>query len=169
MALMKCPECGREVSDRTMRCSYCGVDIQEIETCNAKNKKNTIFKKIVLVVICLIVLFVCINIARGYLKMEQFEGYVDEFVHDWDRMVEASREEPKDLLLLDSYEKVLCIDMKHISQSYVDFDDKTRVNDYLEKHTFKDMYEYVMELIKDNPWEISIDQEFIDFYSNMKR
>lgn len=58
--------------------------------------------------------------------------------------------------------------MIDISQAYVKFNDKTKVNDYLEKHTFKDMFEYVMELLKEDGREYSIDKEFINFYSNMK-
>lgn len=169
MALFKCPECGKEISDSVTRCSYCGINIKDIESNNKKDKLNATVKKIGLIIIAFLLLFLCINLVSSHFRMKTFEGYVDEFIHDWDRMAEASQKDPKDLLAIDIYEKALRNDMRDISQAYVKFSDKTKVNDYLEKHAFRDMFEYVMELLKEDGREYSIDKEFIDFYSNMKR
>ena len=39
MALIKCPECGREISDKSKQCIYCGYPLEE---CNSNNKdKNS--------------------------------------------------------------------------------------------------------------------------------
>lgn len=167
--LIKCPECGREISDSVTRCSYCGFNIQEFESCYKKDKLNAIIKKIGLVIIAFSVLFICINLVSSHFRMKTFEGHVNKFIHHWDRRAEASQKEHKDLLAIDIYEKALQNDMRDISQTYVKFSDKNKANDYLEKHVFKDMFEYVMELLKKNGREYSIDKEFIDFYSNMKR
>ena len=169
LALIKCPECGKETSDSVTRCSYCGINIKEIESNNKRDKLNATFKKIGLIIIVFLLLFLCVNLVSSHFKMKTFEGYVDEFIHDWDRMAEAFQKDPKDLLAIDIYQKALRNDMKDISQAYVKFSDKTKANDYLEKHTFKDMFEYVMELLKEEGREYSIDKEFIDFYTNMKR
>ncbi|MDE7352803.1 MAG: zinc ribbon domain-containing protein [Acetatifactor sp.] len=168
MALIKCPECGREISDKVTKCSYCGTNIEEIESYNKKDKLGAVIKKVGLVIVILILLFICISVVSSHLKMKTFEGYVDEFIHHWDRMVEASRKDPVDFLTMDIYERALCTDMRSISESYVEFDDKTKVNDYLERHTYKDMFEYVMELIIEDGREYSINKEFIEFYTNMK-
>lgn len=169
MALIKCPECGKEISDTVIRCSYCGANIEEIESYNKKNKLNAMAPKIGIAVTFILLLFICISVVGSHFKMKTFEGYVDDFIHHWDRMAEASQKEPKDLLAIDIYEKALCNDMRDISQAYVKFGNKTKANNYLEKHTFKDMFEYVMKLLKEEGKEYSIDKEFIDFYTNMKR
>lgn len=31
MALIKCPECGKEISDKAGKCPHCGYPIEEIE------------------------------------------------------------------------------------------------------------------------------------------
>lgn len=40
MALIKCPECGREISDKAGKCPYCGYPIEEIEKNNTTNDGN---------------------------------------------------------------------------------------------------------------------------------
>lgn len=45
MALIKCPECGKEISDKAPACIHCGYPINSVSTVAAKPKSyNVIFK-----------------------------------------------------------------------------------------------------------------------------
>ena len=43
MSLVKCPECGKEVSDMAEKCPQCGIDIQNNIGNNSKVGKKKIF------------------------------------------------------------------------------------------------------------------------------
>ena len=47
MALIKCPECGKEISDKAGKCPYCGYPIEEIEKNNTANDRNNEVEDIV--------------------------------------------------------------------------------------------------------------------------
>lgn len=34
MSLIKCPECGKEISDKAKYCVHCGYPLEELEQCN---------------------------------------------------------------------------------------------------------------------------------------
>lgn len=39
MALINCPECGKEISDKSKQCIHCGYPLEELEnTSNIDNK-----------------------------------------------------------------------------------------------------------------------------------
>lgn len=68
MALIKCPECGREISDKAVSCPNCGcpINIQEIKNTNdipqcpnLDKVKNRFNKKIILIIIIVLVILVC--------------------------------------------------------------------------------------------------------------
>lgn len=46
MALIKCPECGQEISDKATRCIHCGIDLKstQIQTkiCAECGKENSV-------------------------------------------------------------------------------------------------------------------------------
>ena len=51
MALIKCPECGKEISDKASNCPNCGCPIEQkskIEEPENKIEKNQIEEKIVM-------------------------------------------------------------------------------------------------------------------------
>ena len=50
MALIKCPECGKEVSDKAKVCQNCGIDIVDNILCNEPKKKKKRLKTIILVI-----------------------------------------------------------------------------------------------------------------------
>lgn len=65
MALIKCPECGKEVSDKAEKCPYCGYPIEEIETVDKKEnikeekyevarKKKKLSKKVIIAISAII-------------------------------------------------------------------------------------------------------------------
>lgn len=69
MALIKCPECGKEISDKAGKCPYCGYPIEEIESTVEKEtdkeevldnnkethkKKKTLNKKVIITISAII-------------------------------------------------------------------------------------------------------------------
>lgn len=46
MALIKCPECGKEISDKAQKCIHCGTTLAIAIKSNAENEiKNTQLEK----------------------------------------------------------------------------------------------------------------------------
>lgn len=167
--LIKCPDCNKFVSNKATRCPNCGVNIHELEMYNKKEKLNSKIKKLGLLITVSLFLLIGIISVHSQYKNKLFEGYIDSFIHDWDRMAEASSKTPKDYLAVDIYERALCRDMKKISQSYIKFNNKSKINEYINSHAYRNMFEYTMKLIEQNGREYSIDKEFISFYSKMDR
>lgn len=42
MALIKCPECGKEISDKSIACIHCGFPFESVTSINQKTLKNVI-------------------------------------------------------------------------------------------------------------------------------
>ena len=57
--------------------------------------------------------------------------------------------------------------MQNISEKYVQFDDKSKINKYLEEHTWKEQYERVMRYNEEHE-NREITQEFVEFYTHME-
>ena len=82
MALIKCPECGSEVSDKAETCPKCGISIQKAVV--KKSHKKLIIISIIVAVVLLIVIG---GVAVWYLKENTCA-----FGHEWQ---EATCTEPK--------------------------------------------------------------------------
>lgn len=61
MALMKCPECNKEISDTTNVCIHCGYKIGN----NSQIYIHPFIKKIVPIIFVLLVIFIIININKN--------------------------------------------------------------------------------------------------------
>lgn len=175
MALEKCPECGRDTFDSVTGCSYCGFCAKETESPAKSGKRNRVIIIIALVIAFFLLMFICGSVLSSRNQMKTFQKNVDEFVQYWDELAEkhqaeydSEREKRISIDLMEQIEQMLCFRMRDISKSYVKFKDKTKVNDYLEEHTNKDMFEYVMKLLEEDGEESDIDKEFIDFYTEME-
>lgn len=44
MALIKCPECGKEISDKSKQCIHCGCPLEEMMLINGKEVSKKIFQ-----------------------------------------------------------------------------------------------------------------------------
>ena len=42
MALIKCPECGKDVSDKAVRCPHCGMPLNEIHSVTQESTNNDV-------------------------------------------------------------------------------------------------------------------------------
>ena len=61
MALMKCPECNKEISDTTSVCIHCGYKIGS----NSQKYIHPFVKKVVPIIFVLLVIFIIININKN--------------------------------------------------------------------------------------------------------
>ena len=60
MALIKCPECGKEISDKAQICPGCGIKIDNENkdfTKTKKKRQKTVLGKILLACVILIIIF----------------------------------------------------------------------------------------------------------------
>lgn len=63
MALIKCPECGKEISDKTKKCPECGYPIKKL------NKKSGTKRKIIISLIIVIGIIFIISITVIIIKL----------------------------------------------------------------------------------------------------
>lgn len=62
MALINCPECGKEISDRAGKCPHCGCPIGEDTSQKAKEKKPK-NKKVIIAISCAIVVLIAAGLT----------------------------------------------------------------------------------------------------------
>ena len=84
MALVNCPECGKEVSDTAKVCVHCGFKIPKIKTEKEKaNKKDMIISLSILFCLLIVgIIFVWSNkqhSVKTYYS-EEYMGYLEDFV-----------------------------------------------------------------------------------------
>lgn len=78
MALIKCPECGKEISNSANKCPHCGYAIKSIGKTLSANKKNIMVAVIAVVVVLFVVLSFKI-FSRPNIKMDDFNTENGEF------------------------------------------------------------------------------------------
>lgn len=75
MALINCPECGKEISDTCENCIHCGykliktIDIEEVQT----KKKKFLSKPIIIIVVSVIVLLIIVLFVNKSLHTYSYE------------------------------------------------------------------------------------------------
>lgn len=75
MALVKCPECGKEISSGAKRCPYCGYPLKSIAKVSIGSIVKVINKKVIIsVCVCLTLLLVVKILMRPNIKMEDFNS-----------------------------------------------------------------------------------------------
>ena len=170
MEMIKCPECNKEISKSNTSCPMCGFKVRDFNEQSEKEYKKDVKRsmliKLVIGIVSAIVIITAINIIAANQKMKSFQAEVDEFLVQWDGLIEESHQDSPNAIAVDLYNKNLVSAMQDISEMYVQFDDKTEVNEYLENHTWKEQYERVVRYNEEHE-KREIEQEFIEFYTHM--
>lgn len=81
MALINCPECGKEISDTTDKCPHCGYPLMKIQNEEKNNEKK---RTAIIAIITLIILA-----AAGYIAYTDSSGYKAKQL---DKMTEEYRQ-----------------------------------------------------------------------------
>lgn len=72
MALIQCPDCGKEVSDSARQCPNCGYPLKSISKTISTNRKF-ISNAVTIALIALLVIFVLKILLRPNIKMDDFD------------------------------------------------------------------------------------------------
>ena len=76
MALIKCPECGKEISEDKESCPMCGFKVKEFnkqaEKEHNKVAKSILYKKVGLVIIAVITIIIVISTIVSNQKLKSF-------------------------------------------------------------------------------------------------
>ncbi len=189
MALIKCPECGREnVSDTAKSCPNCGYNIKEYyykKTIEEKKHINSVRKqdkieylkddlkkikprtKVMIGIILLCIL--CVPAIAPIVNHNNslFYDSVDEFCENWDKLELELQKEKPDALSVDIDYKVLSGDLRQISKLYEQFKNKDNANQYLESNINQYMFHQVVkynESSSGHSYEYC--KELYEFYKN---
>lgn len=92
MALIQCPECGKEISDRASNCPNCGCPIhvevkeertQQVELTNVSQGMSKKFKKIgvwaVIIIVALVAAFFILKKTKEAQQKAEYEAQVSEY------------------------------------------------------------------------------------------
>lgn len=171
MAQIKCPECRMEISEDKESCPICGFKIKEFNEKSEREYNKTVkfalYKKVGFVIILVIVTIVAIITISANQKLISFQNEVNEFNENWDNLIKTTKENPSNLVSEDLLYKALVASMDELAEMYVRFDDKSKIEEYLEEHTWKEQYERVMKYNEEHE-NREINQEFVEFYTHMK-
>ena len=81
MALIKCKECGKKISDKAINCPNCGAPINK----NEFSQELSVAKRVAIFVIVILVIFLIVKFITGYFipahtyRTLTDNGYVEEF------------------------------------------------------------------------------------------
>lgn len=83
MALMNCPECGKEISDQVNNCPHCGFPVNNKKD-EGSNKKKKVIPVVIAAIVLLLILaaFSSINL---YIR-EAFRFHKARIPLNWERM-----------------------------------------------------------------------------------
>lgn len=65
MPIIKCPECGQEVSDQADQCVHCGYPLKKLRQPKNKGKRNKVFLFIAIPVLVVAVVFLVLGVLSG--------------------------------------------------------------------------------------------------------
>lgn len=172
MGFINCPECGKKnISNDKDICPSCGFNIREFNIQSEKEHKNGCKKRLAIRIgigiVLGLVIIIAISTISANQKNKSFQKEVDEFIIQWDGLIQESHKDSPNAITVDLYYKNLVSSMQNISEKYVQFDDKSKINKYLEEHTWKEQYERVMRYNEEHE-NREITQEFVEFYTYME-
>lgn len=149
MALIKCPECKKKVSQIAEVCPRCGFPIKSygfIEKSKPKRNYKKILRTIGIVFVALSILFIAvafiIEAIDDYIYEKQIEADKDER----GRLFQLSRVNPADIYGLSNENNILGEQIYEILEGYTEGEDYTiSFNEYCTIYTFKIRDEYAYQ------------------------
>lgn len=119
MALIRCPECGREISDKAEVCVHCGIKISGMEHLHekARLKENEIVKKknkkmvsliptiVTVAALAVIGWYIWYQATASDREDKEFQDALDKFNETNDELEELERQLEYNERLIDEYEK----------------------------------------------------------------
>ena len=93
MALIKCSECGKEISDKAMECIHCGNKVNVKKDSIKKQIKKT-NKKSIFIIGGILLVLILVGITIFLFINHNSKGYVGKWEHNitWKRGGKVSRE-----------------------------------------------------------------------------
>lgn len=80
MAMIKCPECGKDISDKAEKCLYCGCPNSELHRKDSDNKNNIeksvnkhSIKLLLSIGLCIVVFVLAIVLITNRKRQNNFE------------------------------------------------------------------------------------------------
>lgn len=74
MAMMNCPECGREVSDKAKSCPNCGTPIKKL-----KNALSVWEKAIIITIVFTVVAVIAISVYAHWYRVREEKEFSENF------------------------------------------------------------------------------------------
>lgn len=168
MALIICPECSTEISDKAKKCPHCGFPFEVEKEISDSSKAAKSFsinrKKISLISFIAIAIISCLVVYGFYVKENEKNSYLKNAQYFYDALLSNASE------CEDMTNEVRTIWSNAIDSRYGDFN--TEINNYYGKSTTIDKIESLtaMDLIIDNYMKklANPPQERIQLYDELK-
>lgn len=123
MALIKCKECGKEISDSAEKCPYCGISIEDRKELSKEDKKvfldNYSYEQLVKIKNWIIIITTCLSVCiaiLGHNYISKEENIIINIIQD----LKNDLDYPNSLKVSDIY---ITNDMKYVLIKY-DYMDK---------------------------------------------
>ena len=177
MALIKCPECGKEISDNAESCPHCGYPInkkedskqEEVQKSTEQKEKKPLKKRylvifIIIVLIAGIIVWGCIKTSKEKKLIEQQNAEVQE-IKEYNQYVECLNSVYSNALSGASTAEDVCVLVLNVWQDAIYDDSSDETSKYVSGASdFNEALErvYADEEIKDKLSSISDYQEYLD-------
>lgn len=98
MALIKCPNCGKEINDKLINCPYCGYKIS-LKNLKQKPQSNSVVSAIVIAIIVLVVLIplkACFDSSIEQKKQDDLQEFDKQMHKDPSTWTDEEKDEFND-------------------------------------------------------------------------
>lgn len=88
MALIKCKECGKEISDTSKACVHCGAKTELSKMQKSNNLKILLFIGTMAIIVIVYILVVCFKETDAEKQMRETEDFRKSIKNSYDTMFE---------------------------------------------------------------------------------
>lgn len=143
MALLKCPECGKKVSDTCSECIHCGFKLKKVSA--EPQKKRSIWGTIFWVILFIVMVRACVSDEKTVVKVQKEED-------DYHSLSERS-----------AYNKTLCLLGLGIHDLYGSKNYHTCLCKEMSETLDRKSFEKVVKCADTKQFELCIRQNFASF------